>query len=107
MYLKLIPKGDCVYSHSDWLLSRSVTLSQEMDRRVFNGPEFHYKVFWRRVVGDTTWYSNVSTEPPYIVTEVGNFSTFQIKVQAANQKGEGPELDPVTGYSGEDSKMLL
>ncbi|XP_014002617.2 neural cell adhesion molecule L1 isoform X4 [Salmo salar] len=75
---------------------------EEMDRRVFNGPEFHYKVFWRRVVGDTTWYSNVSTEPPYIVTEVGNFSTFQIKVQAANQKGEGPELDPVTGYSGED-----
>uniref|UniRef100_A0A674AGX6 Neural cell adhesion molecule L1 n=1 Tax=Salmo trutta TaxID=8032 RepID=A0A674AGX6_SALTR len=73
-----------------------------MDRRVFNGPEFHYKVFWRRVVGDTTWYSNVSTEPPYIVTEVGNFSAFQIKVQAANQKGEGPELDPVTGYSGEE-----
>uniref|UniRef100_A0A674AIE0 L1 cell adhesion molecule, paralog a n=1 Tax=Salmo trutta TaxID=8032 RepID=A0A674AIE0_SALTR len=67
-----------------------------------NGPEFHYKVFWRRVVGDTTWYSNVSTEPPYIVTEVGNFSAFQIKVQAANQKGEGPELDPVTGYSGEE-----
>uniref|UniRef100_A0A8C7JY45 Neural cell adhesion molecule L1-like n=1 Tax=Oncorhynchus kisutch TaxID=8019 RepID=A0A8C7JY45_ONCKI len=75
---------------------------EEMDRRVFNGPEFHYKVFWKRVVGDTTWYSNVSTEPPYIVTEVGNFSAFQIKVQAANQKGEGPELDPVTGYSGED-----
>uniref|UniRef100_A0A674AI15 L1 cell adhesion molecule, paralog a n=1 Tax=Salmo trutta TaxID=8032 RepID=A0A674AI15_SALTR len=75
---------------------------EEMDRRVFNGPEFHYKVFWRRVVGDTTWYSNVSTEPPYIVTEVGNFSAFQIKVQAANQKGEGPELDPVTGYSGEE-----
>nr|XP_023846320.1 neural cell adhesion molecule L1-like [Salvelinus alpinus] len=75
---------------------------EEMDRRVFNGPEFHYKVFWKRVVGDTTWYSNVSTEPPFIVTEVGNFSAFQIKVQAANQKGEGPELDPVTGYSGED-----
>uniref|UniRef100_A0A8L0DNW0 Neural cell adhesion molecule L1-like n=1 Tax=Oncorhynchus mykiss TaxID=8022 RepID=A0A8L0DNW0_ONCMY len=72
------------------------------DMRVFNGPEFHYKVFWKRVAGDTTWYSNVSTEPPYIVTEVGKFSAFQIKVQAANQKGEGPELDPVTGYSGED-----
>uniref|UniRef100_A0A674DAW3 L1 cell adhesion molecule, paralog a n=1 Tax=Salmo trutta TaxID=8032 RepID=A0A674DAW3_SALTR len=97
------PQGDCVYSHSDWLLSRSVTLSQEMDRRVFNGPEFHYKVFWRRVVGDgPTWHSNVTTEPPYIVTEVGNFSAFEIKVQAVNQKGEGPEPDPVIGYSGEN-----
>uniref|UniRef100_A0AAZ3PJM4 Uncharacterized protein n=1 Tax=Oncorhynchus tshawytscha TaxID=74940 RepID=A0AAZ3PJM4_ONCTS len=97
------PQGDCVYSHSDWLLSRSVTLSQEMDRRVFNGPEFQYKVFWRRVVGDgPTWHSNVTTEPQYIVTEVGNFSAFEIKVQAVNQKGEGPEPDPVIGYSGEN-----
>ncbi|XP_041701440.2 neural cell adhesion molecule L1.2 isoform X3 [Coregonus clupeaformis] len=76
---------------------------EEMDRRVFNGPEFHYKVFWRRVVGDgPTWHSNVSTEPPYIVTEVGKFSSFEIKVQAVNQKGEGPEPDPVIGSSGED-----
>nr|XP_046222078.1 neural cell adhesion molecule L1.2 isoform X4 [Oncorhynchus gorbuscha] len=76
---------------------------EEMDRRVFNGPEFQYKVFWRRVVGDgPTWHSNVTTEPPYIVTEVGNFSAFEIKVQAVNQKGEGPEPDPVIGYSGEN-----
>ncbi|CAB1336746.1 unnamed protein product [Coregonus sp. 'balchen'] len=53
---------------------------EEMDRREFNGPEFHYKVFWRRVLGDgPTWHSNVTTEPPYIVTEVGNFSAFEIK----------------------------
>uniref|UniRef100_A0A4W5JJJ4 L1 cell adhesion molecule, paralog a n=1 Tax=Hucho hucho TaxID=62062 RepID=A0A4W5JJJ4_9TELE len=92
-------------NHNSPVIGRSLDpciVTDEMDRRVFNGPEFHYKVFWRRVVGDTTWHSNVSTEPPYIVTEVGNFSAFQIKVQAANQKGEGPEPDPVTGYSGED-----
>ncbi|XP_045065381.1 neural cell adhesion molecule L1-like isoform X1 [Coregonus clupeaformis] len=76
---------------------------EEMDRREFNGPEFHYKVFWRRVLGDgPTWHSNVTTEPPYIVTEVGNFSAFEIKVQAVNQKGAGPEPDPVIGYSGEN-----
>ncbi|KAJ8017069.1 hypothetical protein DPEC_G00013950 [Dallia pectoralis] len=76
---------------------------QEMDRSDFNGPEFRYRVFWRRVLGDgPTWHSNVTTKPLYIVTEVGYFSAFDIKVQAVNQKGEGPEPVPVIGYSGED-----
>uniref|UniRef100_A0A6Q2XG25 Neural cell adhesion molecule L1 n=1 Tax=Esox lucius TaxID=8010 RepID=A0A6Q2XG25_ESOLU len=79
---------------------------KEMDKREFNGPEFHYRVFWRRVVGDgPTWHSNVTIEPPYTITDVGNFSAFEIKVQTANQEGEGPEPGSVIGYSGEDFPM--
>lgn len=52
------------------------------------------------------WHINVTTAPPFIVSGVGNFSAFEIKVQAVNEKGQGPEPDPVIGYSGEDGKML-
>uniref|UniRef100_A0A667X2X5 Neural cell adhesion molecule L1 n=1 Tax=Myripristis murdjan TaxID=586833 RepID=A0A667X2X5_9TELE len=76
---------------------------EEMDRRNFNGPDFQYRVMWRRAVGSgPTWHTNYTTAPLFIVNNVGNFSAFELKVQAINQKGEGPEPDPVIGYSGED-----
>lgn len=52
------------------------------------------------------WHKTVTTEPPVIVNDVGNFSAFEIKVQAINANGEGPEPDPVIGYSGEDGKFI-
>ncbi|XP_074537445.1 neural cell adhesion molecule L1.2 isoform X2 [Halichoeres trimaculatus] len=76
---------------------------EEMDRRNFNGPDFKYRVLWRRVVGSgPTWHTNYTTTPPFVVNDVGNFSAFEIKVHAVNDEGEGPEPDPVIGYSGED-----
>ncbi|KAM9350723.1 neural cell adhesion molecule L1.2 [Symphorus nematophorus] len=76
---------------------------EEMDKRNFNGPDFKYRVLWRRVVGSgPTWHTNYTTAPPFMVSDVGSFSAFEIKVQAVNEKGEGPEPDPVIGYSGED-----
>ncbi|XP_040009421.1 neural cell adhesion molecule L1.2 [Xiphias gladius] len=76
---------------------------EEMDKHNFNGPDFKYRVLWRRVVGSgPNWHMNYTTTPPFIVNDVGNFSAFEIKVQAVNEKGEGPEPDPVIGYSGED-----
>lgn len=76
---------------------------EEMDRRDFNGPDFRYRVMWRRVVGSgPNWYTNYTTSPPLIVHDIGNFSAFEIKVQAVNKEGEGPEPDPIIGYSGED-----
>uniref|UniRef100_A0AAY5KQ77 Neural cell adhesion molecule L1 n=1 Tax=Esox lucius TaxID=8010 RepID=A0AAY5KQ77_ESOLU len=86
----------------------TLVITWKMDKREFNGPEFHYRVFWRRVVGDgPTWHSNVTIEPPYTITDVGNFSAFEIKVQTANQEGEGPEPGSVIGYSGEDCEMMF
>ncbi|XP_071380962.1 neural cell adhesion molecule L1.2 [Centroberyx affinis] len=76
---------------------------EEMDKRSFNGPDFQYRVLWRRAVGSgPTWHTNYTTATPFIVTDIGSFSAFEIKVQAVNEKGEGPEPDPVIGYSGED-----
>ena len=89
---------------SDWLL---FPLLKEMDKRNFNGPDFKYRVLWRRVVGSgPNWHVNYTTTPPFVINDVGNFSAFEIKVQAVNEKGEGPEPDPVIGYSGEDGKIL-
>lgn len=76
---------------------------EEMDKRDFNGPDFKYRVMWRRVVGSgPNWHSNDTTSPPFVVHEIGGFSAFELKVQAVNREGEGPEPDPVIGYSGED-----
>lgn len=76
---------------------------QKMDKRYMNGPDFKYRVLWRRVVGSgPKWHMNYTTAPPFIVSDIGNFSAFDIKVQAVNEKGDGPEPDTVIGYSGED-----
>ncbi|XP_022597250.1 neural cell adhesion molecule L1-like isoform X2 [Seriola dumerili] len=76
---------------------------EAMDKRNFNGPDFKYRVLWRRAVGSgPNWHINYTTAPPFTVSDVGNFSAFEIKVQAVNEMGEGPEPDPVIGYSGED-----
>ncbi|XP_070766445.1 neural cell adhesion molecule L1.2 [Enoplosus armatus] len=76
---------------------------EEMEKRNYNGPNFKYRVLWRRVVGSGPyWHTNYTTTPPFTVNDIGNFSAFEIKVQAVNEKGEGPEPDPVIGYSGED-----
>uniref|UniRef100_A0A8D0CYP4 Neural cell adhesion molecule L1 n=1 Tax=Sander lucioperca TaxID=283035 RepID=A0A8D0CYP4_SANLU len=76
---------------------------EEMDKRNFNGPDFKYRVFWRRVVGSgPNWHTNYTTTSPFTVNDIGNFSAFEIKVQAVNGKGDGPEPDPGIGYSGEN-----
>ncbi|XP_077452823.1 neural cell adhesion molecule L1.2 isoform X1 [Stigmatopora argus] len=76
---------------------------EEMDKRDYNGPGFKYHVLWRSVVGSgPDWHPNNTTAPPLVVTKIGNFSAFEIKVQAVNEYGEGPEPDPVIGYSGEN-----
>nr|XP_019944373.1 PREDICTED: neural cell adhesion molecule L1 [Paralichthys olivaceus] len=76
---------------------------EEMDKRNFNGPDFKYRVLWRRVLGSgPNWHINYTAAPPFIINDVGNFSAFEIKVQAMNKNGDGPEPDPVIGYSGED-----
>uniref|UniRef100_A0A8C2D2H8 Neural cell adhesion molecule L1 n=1 Tax=Cyprinus carpio TaxID=7962 RepID=A0A8C2D2H8_CYPCA len=76
---------------------------KEMDRHSFNGPGFRYKVMWRKVLGSgPSWHTEFMTSPPFTVTDVGNFSAFDIKVQAVNEMGEGPEPKSTIGYSGED-----
>lgn len=79
-----------------------------MDRKNFNGPGFRYKVMWRKVVGSgPSWHSNFTTSPHFVVMDVGDFSAFDIKVQAVNDLGEGPEPKSTIGYSGEDCEFRV
>ncbi|XP_039507782.1 neural cell adhesion molecule L1.2 isoform X2 [Pimephales promelas] len=79
---------------------------EELDRRSFNGPDFHYKVMWRKVLGSgPSWHTKNVSSPPFVITDVGNFSAFDIKVQAVNEMGEGPEPKSAIGYSGEDTPL--
>ncbi|XP_061592163.1 neural cell adhesion molecule L1.2 isoform X2 [Cololabis saira] len=76
---------------------------KEMDKVFHNGPDFHYNVMWRRAVGSgPKWHKGNTTAPPFVVEDVGNFSAYEIKVQAVNAVNDGPEPDPIIGYSGED-----
>ncbi|MFT7804597.1 neural cell adhesion molecule L1-like [Arapaima gigas] len=80
-----------------------VIMWEEMDQQSFNGPGFRYKVMWRQSVGQgPLWHHNYTSAPPFIVMDAGTFTPFEIKVQAVNDLGEGPEPEPEIGYSGED-----
>ncbi|XP_052449660.1 neural cell adhesion molecule L1.1 isoform X1 [Carassius gibelio] len=74
---------------------------QELEQRQFNGPGFKYKIYWRQE-GDSHWMESSASNPPFIVEGTGTFIPFQIKVQAVNELGAGPEPDAEIGYSGED-----
>lgn len=79
---------------------------QEMEKHEFNGPDFHYKVLWRRAVGSgPKWHENITKESHVIIGDVGTYVAFEIKVQAANAIGDGPDPDPIIGYSGEDGNL--
>jgi len=54
-----------------------------------------------------SWHTKNVSSPPFVVTDVGNFSAFDIKVQAVNEMGEGPEPKSAIGYSGEDSEFVM
>nr|XP_043876407.1 neuronal cell adhesion molecule a isoform X10 [Solea senegalensis] len=68
-----------------------------------NGPGLEYKVQWRQKDTDTDWSSqNVANDSKFIMTGTPTFVPFEIKVQAINDYGSGPEPELVVGYSGED-----
>ncbi|XP_066526587.1 neural cell adhesion molecule L1.1 [Hoplias malabaricus] len=76
---------------------------KELERKHFNGPGFQYKVWWRQAAGKSpSWNHAVVSHPPFIVNGTETFSAFEIKVQAVNDKGEGPSPLPAIGHSGED-----
>ncbi|XP_043092354.1 neural cell adhesion molecule L1.1 isoform X2 [Puntigrus tetrazona] len=76
---------------------------QELERRQYNGPEFKYKIYWRQASGRSPhWKESSASNPPFIVNGTGTFIPFEIKVQAVNELGAGPEPDAEIGYSGED-----
>ncbi|XP_047195299.1 neurofascin homolog (chicken) a isoform X17 [Hippoglossus stenolepis] len=67
-----------------------------------NGPNLQYNVWWRRKDVGEEW-SNVTTEgSKHIIHNTETYVPYEIKVQARNEFGQGPESNVVIGYSGED-----
>lgn len=68
-----------------------------------NGPGLRYRVMWRQKTMDSDWNTEtVANNSKFIVSGTPTFVPYELKVQAVNDYGEGPEPDLVTGYSGED-----
>ncbi|KAF3688614.1 Neuronal cell adhesion molecule [Channa argus] len=68
-----------------------------------NGPGLHYKVMWRQNLTDSDWTTVVvSNNSKFVVSGTPTFVPYQLKVQAVNQHGAGPEPATAIGYSGED-----
>lgn len=81
---------------------------QEMEKHFHNGPAFMYKVSWRKA-GDAggRWNSTDVESAPLLIQNAGTYTQFEIKVQAVNSLGGGPEPDLEIGRSGEDSTSLF
>ncbi|XP_035283266.1 neuronal cell adhesion molecule-like isoform X3 [Anguilla anguilla] len=68
-----------------------------------NGPELQYKVIWRLKDVDNDWSSvTVANVSKFVVSGTPTFVPYEIKVQAVNKFGSGPEPEVFLGYSGED-----
>nr|XP_020470035.1 neuronal cell adhesion molecule-like isoform X4 [Monopterus albus] len=68
-----------------------------------NGPGLQYVVQWRQKDVEEAWSSkNVVNASQFVVTGTPTFVPYEIKVQASNDYGSGPEAEVVTGYSAED-----
>ncbi|KAM7423391.1 hypothetical protein PAMA_011110 [Pampus argenteus] len=67
-----------------------------------NGPNLHYSVWWRRKDSGEEWSNVTTVGSKHIVQNLETYVPYEIKIQARNEFGSGPESNVVTGYSGED-----
>ncbi|XP_055000392.1 neurofascin isoform X14 [Sorex araneus] len=66
------------------------------------GPNLRYIVKWRRRETRETWHNVTVWGSRYVVGQTPVYVPYEIRVQAENDFGKGPEPDTVIGYSGED-----
>ncbi|KAM6995837.1 LOW QUALITY PROTEIN: neural cell adhesion molecule L1 [Passerculus sandwichensis] len=73
----------------------------------WNGAELRYRVQWRPLEqGRGRWAEATVAEPPLVVRDTPTFRPYEIRVQAVNEAGKGPEPPVVVGYSGEDLPLV-
>ncbi|EMP34418.1 Neural cell adhesion molecule L1-like protein [Chelonia mydas] len=72
-----------------------------------NGPGLEYKVSWRQQGVETDWNEETVKKHSLTLRNTPTFVPYDIKVQAVNNFGSGPEPNVTTGYSGEDNKHFL
>ncbi|XP_039988696.1 neuronal cell adhesion molecule-like isoform X2 [Xiphias gladius] len=68
-----------------------------------NGPGLHYKVMWRQKAVERDWTTvTVANNSKFVVSGTPTFVPYELKVQAVNDHGAGPEPAIAHGFSGED-----
>ncbi|XP_025908492.1 neural cell adhesion molecule L1-like protein isoform X2 [Nothoprocta perdicaria] len=67
-----------------------------------NGPGLEYKVSWRQQGVEADWNEEMVKKHSLTLRNTPTFVPYEIKVQAVNNLGSGPEPNVTTGYSGED-----
>ncbi|MCJ8744354.1 hypothetical protein PDJAM_G00117640 [Pangasius djambal] len=70
-----------------------------------NGPDLRYVVSWRRKDLEEEWNNITTTNTKHVVVDTNTYIPYEIKIQAVNDFGPGPESNIVIGYSGEDRPM--
>ncbi|CAN9512169.1 unnamed protein product [Ophioblennius macclurei] len=68
-----------------------------------NGPNLHYHLWWRRKNSAEQWNNVTTADSKYVVHSTETYVPYEIKIQARNEFGSGPESNVITGYSGEDN----
>ncbi|XP_074056688.1 neural cell adhesion molecule L1 isoform X2 [Macrotis lagotis] len=72
----------------------------------WNGPELKYRVQWRQK-NESEWQEAMVKVPKFVVSNTPTFVPYEIKVQAVNEVGKGPDPQIVIGYSGEDVPQAI
>ncbi|XP_065543288.1 neural cell adhesion molecule L1-like protein isoform X1 [Lathamus discolor] len=67
-----------------------------------NGPGLEYKVSWRQQGVEADWNEEMVKKHSLTLRNTPTFVPYEIKVQAVNNLGSGPEPNITIGYSGED-----
>ncbi|XP_041744412.1 neurofascin isoform X9 [Coregonus clupeaformis] len=67
-----------------------------------NGPNLRYSVGWRRKDIGEEWSNVTTVGAKHIVHDTETYVPYEIKLQAVNDFGLGPESNIIIGYSGED-----
>uniref|UniRef100_A0A8B9GJQ6 Neural cell adhesion molecule L1-like protein n=1 Tax=Amazona collaria TaxID=241587 RepID=A0A8B9GJQ6_9PSIT len=67
-----------------------------------NGPGLEYKVSWRQQGVEADWNEEMVKKHSLTLRNTPTFVPYEIKVQAVNNLGSGPEPSITIGYSGED-----
>ncbi|XP_068170719.1 neurofascin homolog (chicken) a isoform X4 [Antennarius striatus] len=67
-----------------------------------NGRNLHYIVWWRRKDSGEEWSNVTTVGSKHVVENTETYVPYEIKIQARNEFGAGPESNVVVGFSGED-----
>ncbi|XP_068080192.2 neurofascin homolog (chicken) a isoform X19 [Danio rerio] len=75
---------------------------QAMQNTERNGPNLRYVLSWRRKDTEEEWNNITTAKTKHVVHNTDTYVPYEIKIQAVNDFGHGPESNMVIGYSGED-----